>query len=729
MGKLKELDLKLEAAFKEVVAFISDVDTRKPLKDLTLTVTNNYNSNIEYTDDEVAKIKEYFENLIKEIQNTTEVDLSDAIEELRKEMNEKFLQVDIKIDAKFKEIIEELDKDLKEFKKEVDKEIKDINNRVDTFDERITTNTSNIGTVYNSAMTLIVKLIQSKKTTADKLYEINPDKSQLTKAKKAAEDKLIELLKHIGGIDEEGEEDDNYSFDILDDNDTKELIIETLKKVTDFLNESIKALRDNIIKVCNAYTDGKVADLKEYVDERLENVKPNVDICEYIQELPVETSWGDTPRFLVANDEGCRSVAVKPEGIFTDIRVYTSFSGTVMEGQTNNFQVIVRNVSAVPVKAMELTVVLPDFEKTSAGETLFSQPQGETIKQKSLDKNVRVFEVSGLTKGDQTGVTIPITYKERGSYPASAQIKILDKTVIDFDSRDDYSVSTINVNAKSEGEATVDCPLIECKLNGEIPVPVSTYTNSTPITTKDVFSQGRVVKMREGDYLEFNYPITFINMNRSNYYSGYAEGQGLYPWTEWFRADRQEEFIRTELVNIGGNKYVPKPTKKKVMSTIELIGIRVGTNCKLQFIWVIPADITTGNEKHIGKNIKTYVDNFKVLKGEATYTVTVEEGSDFEMYPVISTQPKEEVKVYIDYIISNYPKFNVDSYDIITLNIKKSSKAEIYIVGERSNYLEVGGNVKVDYDKIDKKITVETNELATSRDNITAGDLIINVVE
>lgn len=729
--KLKDLDSKLVEAFKELMEFILLIDLRKPLKDLEKKVDNNYNKNIKYTDDEIAKLKLHLEGLIEQIQIDNSVDLTDAIEALRKELNLKIEQQNQYIDQRFEQMLENIETTIDNFKTEVNNQINVLGERVDTFDSRISNNSTNITNLTEVTLSLIYELIKSKKSTADKMQSLLTDKSSVATDKTKSEASILAVVTFLGETPVEGE---RYSFSTETLSEIYPLLLSALKDTTIYLNKCIEALRADIISIANKYTDLQIEELKEYIEERLKDVKPSVDLCEEIGKLPQQPTWGDEPRFLVHTKDGCITVPVSPEGIFTDVKTFTSFSGNVVEGGSNNFQVLVRNVSNVSVGEIQLVVVLPKLTSIQTGniilgEDLISNPQGGTLTRIKTEDNIRTYKITKLNKGDTTGVSIPITWNTKGTFQASAQMTIIDKNVIDFDAKDDYSVSTCVVNAKSEGEGTVDCPLIECKLNGTIQVPVVTDLDSYNLWTDDAFKEGKVVKMREGDYLEFNYPITFINIKKTSSFSGYVKGSDIYPKSNSFNTREQELFIRTELVNIGGNKYVPTPNERRTKGTIEPIGIRVGSNCRVQFIWVIPADITTGNEEHIGKTIKTYVDNFKVIKGEASYTVSVKEDNKFEIVPVISTQEGEEEKIYIEINSNNTPKYNVTSYDEITLNIKKSSKAEIYIVGDRRNYLEVGGNVKAKYDIENKKITVETTDTATSRDSTRAGDLIINVIE
>lgn len=725
--KLKDLDSKLVEAFKELMEFILLIDLRKPLKDLEKKVDNNYNKNIKYTDDEIAKLKLHLEGLIEQIQIDNSVDLTDAIEALRKELNLKIEQQNQYIDQRFEQMLKNIETTIDNFKTEVNNQINVLGERVDTFDSRISNNSTNITNLTEVTLSLIYELIKSKKSTADKMQSLLTDKSSVATDKTKSEASILAVVTFLGETPQEGE---RYSFSPETLSEIYPLLLSALKDTTIYLNKCIEALRADIISIANKYTDLKVEELKEYIEERLKDVKPSVDLCEEIGKLPQQPTWGEEPRFLVHTKDGCITVPVSPEGIFTDIRMNTSFTGNVTEGGSNSFQAFVRNVSSVPVGEIQLVVTLPKaFEgegSITVGEEVYSQPKGGSITKVKTEDNIRTYKISKLDGGDQSGLSIPLTWNTKGTFQASAQLTILDSNVIDNDHRDDYSVSTCVVNAKTEGEETVDCPLIECKLNGTIQVPIIS-ANTGRGDSKPQLELNRVVKLNKGDYLEFNHPITYSNLARQNtsYRYGTLMGGKLYGAAEGYYYDVPERIITVDLVNIEGNKYKVEMRGDYISSVIQPIGVRVGVNCNPQILWVIPSNLDAMSEVYVGKIKEDKVSKFDVLKGTATYTTVKEESESSTVHQVISNKGFEDLKIY-PRSTTDLP-YKVTSSEIITLNIKKDSEVNITMEGDRMNFFELAGNLGV---KIEGRVVnVKTSPLATSRDSTKTGDLIVNIIE
>ena len=270
--------------------FILLIDLRKPLKDLEKKVDNNYNKNIKYTDDEIAKLKLHLEGLIEQIQIDNSVDLTDAIEALRKELNLKIEQQNQYIDQRFEQMLENIETTIDNFKTEVNNQINVLGERVDTFDSRISNNSTNITNLTEVTLSLIYELIKSKKSTADKMQSLLTDKSSVATDKTKSEASILAVDTFLGETPVEGE---RYSFSTETLSEIYPLLLSALKDTTIYLNKCIEALRADIISIANKYTDLQIEELKEYIEERLKDVKPSVDLCEEIGKLPQQPTWGD----------------------------------------------------------------------------------------------------------------------------------------------------------------------------------------------------------------------------------------------------------------------------------------------------------------------------------------------------------------------------------------------------------------------------------------------------
>lgn len=707
--KLKDLDSKLVEAFKELMEFILLIDLRKPLKDLEKKVDNNYNKNIKYTDDEIAKLKLHLEGLIEQIQIDNSVDLTDAIEALRKELNLKIEQQNQYIDQRFEQMLENIETTIDNFKTEVNNQINVLGERVDTFDSRISNNSTNITNLTEVTLSLIYELIKSKKSTADKMQSLLTDKSSVATDKTKSEASILAVVTFLGETPVEGE---RYSFSTETLSEIYPLLLSALKDTTIYLNKCIEALRADIISIANKYTDLKVEELKEYIEERLKDVKPSVDLCEEIGKLPQQPTWGEEPRFLVHTKDGCITVPVSPEGIFTDIRMNTSFTGNVTEGGSNSFQAFVRNVSSVPVGEVQLVVTLPKaFEGQGSiivGEEVYSQPKGGSITKVKTEDNIRTYKISKLDGGDQSGLSIPLTWNTKGTFQASAQMTIIDKNVIDFDAKDDYSVSTCVVNAKSTGEETIDCPLIECKI-GENYIPVKTENQGGLL--EFAFKETAVALVENEEIIEFNVPVTIAPLRTT------GSNQSI------IVSDNKDVGIQvksTALENIYGElpegikiekiddtKFKVKIEKgKKRKSGSELIlALRAGANCKQQYISLIP------RVEDYEVYSKYYIKE-ETVKGESEIDIREVYRYEYEVYDIISRKPEKTV-IYSD----------VSSQTIqekITVKIKKDSEVHLYLTNYR-DLTTLFGNIETTIEQTpegDSYFRIKTSPELSERDNI-----------
>lgn len=714
MGKLKELDVKLDLAFKEVVDFIAEIDTRKRLTTLEGTVVNNYNKNIKYTDDEITKLKLHFENIIEEIVNNNEVDLSDQIEALRRELNAKLVEQEKRLDQKIDTVKEELDKKVEDFKIQVEGEIQDIRDTVSEFSNRINKNARDIESIVAYFMNIFIELLKAKKSTADKIHSLLKDKSK-TSALKTSSEKTIKDLedKLLEGI-EGDEEEELVPVSVEDLPEIYTLYIKSLLEVTKYLNETISALREDVIKEAKDYTDSEILKLKEYVEERLKDVKPSVDLCEEFSNLPESNKWGEDARLPVLTPTGCITVPVSTEGIFTDLRMSTSFSYGVMEGGTNTFLAQVMNASKVPAGEIEVVIVLPKVEdRITYGDEIYSNPStgGDLISKKNDEDSIKTYKITGINPGEIAGISIPITWDITGTYQASAQLKIIDGNTIDFNQKDDYSVSSVSINSKSEGEETIDCPLIEAKIDG-INIPVFGEIPSNRELVQD--SNIEIIEGgRESIEVEFNHGITYsLNGMKKDvinfvYYKNYTYKADIRNNLSLFTFNTINNSVDNNFLveELASNK-LRISLKPEVGSGAIRISLSVGLNCKKQFIAVM----LSRENKYVNSKVET-----EVVKGDVNIVKNT-----------VSTFTREFTQSEKGKTVITYMNYS----ELEDLKIQSKPDSEIKLTSEKMQNYIVGsylGNVEAS--------RVGTNEgsiivkpTATERDSLRVGpNLILNI--
>lgn len=203
-----------------------------------------------------------------------------------------------------------------------------------------------------------------------------------------------------------------------------------------------------------------------------------MDVCEAFDKLPQSTSFGDKPKLIVQDAGECKVVQVSTTGIFSDIRAGAKASpATVIEGQTSRVTLSARNVSTVTVDKVRLIATMPtnndpDNPYYIASEPVIDKPEGTTVK-KVTDGT---WDITPMRKGDVVEISYDIEFLTKGTRNFSATLDIMDDTVIDFDTADDYATASVSVAGREiTNPDPVTCPMmnVEVSLDGKKYFPVT----------------------------------------------------------------------------------------------------------------------------------------------------------------------------------------------------------------------------------------------------------------
>lgn len=320
-------------------------------------------------------------------------------------------------------------------------------------------------------------------------------------------------------------------------------------------------------------------------------------VCDSFTTLPTSDEFGDDPQIIVRSGGQCRVVNVPSKGIFTDIRSQAAWSGIALEGGTNTFVATARNVSVTNAGKVRVDIVLPTLPDNGIeyGTTTVSAPNGVVVTPIITTGANRSYYVENLNSGVNVNFNTPVTWRVKGTYQASVTVNAVDPNTVDYSSSDDYSVASYTVAPKSEGEATIDCPLIMGK--------VGTTDLAIGSVSSTVISQARFIEKCLGVVLdadksftvEFNRPVTIYAMSPtttqgsydvqsdSNGYGGlsYDSNRSLGSSSiEITALDATNAKFKIKFVG-GGKEEWGIPTY-----TLACFGVKAGANCNTQFFGV-----------------------------------------------------------------------------------------------------------------------------------------------
>lgn len=320
-------------------------------------------------------------------------------------------------------------------------------------------------------------------------------------------------------------------------------------------------------------------------------------VCDAFTTLPTSEEFGDDPQIIVRSGGQCRVVNVPSKGIFTDIRSQAGWSGIALEGGTNVFVATARNVSVTNAGKVRVDIVLPTLPDNGIeyGTTTVSAPNGIVVTPIITTGANRSYYVENLNSGVNVNFNTPVTWHMKGTYQASMTVNAVDPNTVDYSSSDDYSVASYTVAPKSEGEATIDCPLITGKVGTTDLAIGSAPTNNLIDSSKFIAKcLGIVLDADKSFTVEFNRAVTIYAMQPVSEYAAYyvqsdSSGYGgvSYRVNESQRAEI--EIIALDDTNTkfkikfvsGGKGLWGLPTQ-----TFACFGVKAGANCNTQYFGV-----------------------------------------------------------------------------------------------------------------------------------------------
>ena len=320
-------------------------------------------------------------------------------------------------------------------------------------------------------------------------------------------------------------------------------------------------------------------------------------VCDSFTTLPVSDEFGDDPQIIVRSGGQCRVVNVPSKGIFTDVRSQAAWSGIALEGDTNTFIATARNVSVTNAGKIRVDIVLPTLPDNGIeyGTTTVSAPNGILVTPIITTGANRSYYVENLNSGVNVSFNTPVTWNVKGTYQASMTVNAVDPNTVDYSSSDDYSVASYTVAHKSDGEGTIDCPLIMGKI-GTTDLSIGSAPTNNVIDTSKFIAKclGIVLDADKSFTVEFNRAVTIYAMNRMMVFGTYdvqsdSNGYG----GASYRADESQsgniEIIALDGTNTkfkikfvgGGNATWGLPTQ-----TLACFGVKVSANCNTQYFGV-----------------------------------------------------------------------------------------------------------------------------------------------
>lgn len=320
-------------------------------------------------------------------------------------------------------------------------------------------------------------------------------------------------------------------------------------------------------------------------------------VCDSFTTLPTSDEFGDDPQIIVRSGGACRVVNVPSKGIFTDIRSQAAWSGIALVGDTNTFVATARNVSVTDAGKVRVDIVLPTIADDGAtyGVTAVSASNGITVTPIITTGANRSYYIENLKSGANVNFNTPVTWNVQGTYQASVTVNAVDPNTVDYSSSDDYSVATYTVAPKSDGEATIDCPLISGKI-GTTDLAIGSVP-SDHIISPTVFIPkclGIVLDEERSFEVEFDRPVTIYAMVTWGGTRGvYDVQQNIngYGGLTYNATSSTNDVTITPLdgtntkfkITFLANNAVPKGFD---IQTLACFGIKAGANCNTQYFGV-----------------------------------------------------------------------------------------------------------------------------------------------
>ena len=320
-------------------------------------------------------------------------------------------------------------------------------------------------------------------------------------------------------------------------------------------------------------------------------------VCDSFTTLPTSDEFGDDPQIIVRSGGQCRVVNVPSKGIFTDIRSQAAWSGIALEGGTNTFVATARNVSVTNAGKVRVDIVLPTLPDNGIeyGTTTVSAPNGIVVTPIITSGANRSYYVENLNSGVNVNFNTPVTWRMKGTYQASVTVNAVDPNTVDYSSSDDYSVASYTVAPKSEGEGTIDCPLITGKI-GTTDLAIGSAPASGQIHLSQFIPKclGIVLDEDKSFTVEFNRAVTIYAMEEGTRYgnydvqsnsngigaTNYTVGASTVGITEITPLDGTNTKFKIKFVG-GGN-----PAWGVLTRTLACFGVKAGANCNTQYFGV-----------------------------------------------------------------------------------------------------------------------------------------------
>ena len=416
-------------------------------------------------------------------------------------------------------------------------------------------------------------------------------------------------------------------------------------------------------------------------------------ICDGFSTLPKADEFGEDPLIIVQSQGVCRVVKVPSKGIFTDIRSQAAWSGIALVNGTNTFVASARNVSVTNAGKVRVDIVLPTLPDNGIeyGTTTVSAPNGIVVIPIITTGANRSYYVENLNSGVNVNFNIPVTWRVKGTYQASMTVNAVDPNTVDYSSSDDYSVASYTVAPNSEGEATIDCPLITGKISG-VYLAIGSTTDPTAVTAPQFISKclGVVLDQDKSFIVEFDRAVSIYPMGLGALYGMYdvqqnSNGYGAVNFTVNTSSNDIVTIAATDATNTkfkitfvgGGNNSWGLPTQ-----TTMCFGIKAGANCRTQFFGVsVDGGYRIGQTATVtnnGANVPTFgkTDKFS-WSSPNSYDIRHVDGSTHQLLTGTSYQPFYKVEG-VDFTLKE-----ATAYDItVAANLTPSTLTKTMLVNQ-----------------------------------------------
>ena len=414
-------------------------------------------------------------------------------------------------------------------------------------------------------------------------------------------------------------------------------------------------------------------------------------ICDGFSTLPKVDEFGEDPLIIVQSQGVCRVVKVPSKGIFTDIRSQAAWSGIALVDGTNTFVASARNISVTDAGQIRVDIVLPVLADNGIeyGATSISAPSGTIVTPIITTGSNRSYMIENLKSGVSVDFNTQITWRFRGTYQASVTVNAVDPNTIDYSYSDDYSVATYTVAPKSDGEGTIDCPLITGKISG-VDLAIGSTTDPIEVTASEFISKclGVVLDQDKSFIVEFDRAVSIYPMGLGALYGMYdvqqnSNGYGAVNFTVNTSSNNIVTIAATDATNTkfkitfvgGGDNSWGLPTQ-----TTMCFGIKAGANCRTQFFGVsVDGGYRIGQTATVtnnGANVPTFgkTDKFSASSPKS-YDIRHVDGSTHQLLTGVAYKPLYKVEG-VDFTLKE-----ATAYDItVAANLTPSTLAQTMLV-------------------------------------------------